>query len=162
MMPMGVIFRSAFTMKFPNLDQIQGENHAFGIGKFQGFQIDELKVYGGGIIVSAKCNTELLLEFVSDLFGWLRSEFDLEQAKILEPEMYFESGLTLLLSWSPPKRVSTVIEKALARQADYQATGITYETNSEGLKTRRLPVRFAVERRWRSPSLRTYFTAPLL
>ena len=102
MMPMGVIFRSAFTMKFPNLDQIQGENHAFGIGKFQGFQIDELKVYGGGIIVSAKCNTELLLEFVSDLFGWLRSEFDLEQAKILEPEMYFESGLTLLLSCRPP------------------------------------------------------------
>lgn len=148
----GVVQKYSF-LKFPNLEQLQGETHAFGMGKFQDFQIDELKVYGDGIIVSAKCSTELLSEFVSDLFGWVRSEFGLRETKILEPEMYYESGLVVRAAkdlasvLSPPKRVSTVIEKALARQADYQPTGISYETDSEGLKTRRRPVRFAVERR---------------
>jgi hypothetical protein len=148
----GVLQRYSFA-KFPNLDQLQNETHTFGIGKFQGFQIDELKVYGDGIIVSAKCNTELLLEFTSDLFGWIKDEFGLEQIKVLEPEMHFESGLVVRANkditsvLSPPKRVSTVIEKALARQANYQPTAISYEADSEGLKTRRRPVRFALERR---------------
>jgi hypothetical protein len=147
-----VLQRYSF-VKFPNVDQLQSESQTFAIGKFQNVQIDELKVYSDGMVVSAKCGTELLLEFVTDLFGWTRDEFGLEQIAILKPETYFESGLIVRANkditsvLSPPKRVSSVLEKALAEHAEYQPSGIFYETDSEGLKTRRRPTRFALERR---------------
>ena len=69
--------------------------------------------------------------------------------------MHFESGLTvktdkdLTSLLSPPKRVTNLIEQTLAKntEAEYQATGISFETDSEGLKKRRRPGRFRLERR---------------
>jgi hypothetical protein len=164
----GVLQRYSF-VKYPNIDQLQTEAQTFAVGKFQGSQIDELKVYSDGVIVSAKCNTELLHQFVTDLFEWIRAEFGLEQITILNPEMYFESALVVKASkditpvLSPRKQVSTLIEQALAGQADYRLTGIAYETDSEGLKTRRRPSRFGIERRVGVPFFTNVFysTAPL-
>jgi hypothetical protein len=142
-------------VKFPNVDDLQKESQTFGMGKFQEFQIDEFKVYGDGIIVSGKCNTKILDAFVTDLFGWLKTDYGVEEVLIQKPEKYFESGLlvrpkgdiTSILS--PPKRVTSLIERAMtdATQAEYQPTTMYFEADSAGLKTRRRPNRFTFERR---------------
>jgi hypothetical protein len=142
-------------VKFPSVDDLQKDSQTFAMGKFQEFQIDELKVYGDGIIVSGKCNTDILSAFVTDLFGWIKSDFGLEEIAILKPEMHFESSLVvkaerdLTSALSPPKRVTNLIEQTMAgaTQAEYQPSAIHFETDSEGLKTRRRPLRFTLERR---------------
>ena len=158
-------------VKYPNLDELQKENLAFNVGKFRDFQIDELNVYPDGVIVASKCSTEILSEFLGDLFGWIKSDFGYREITILKPEMHFESGLvvktdkdiTSLLS--PPKRVTNLIEQTLAKntEEEYQATGISFETDSEGLKKRRRPGRFRLERRVGVPfGTNTYYSiAPL-
>ena len=157
--------------KYPNLDELQKENLAFNVGKFRDFQIDELNVYTDGVIVASKCSTEILSEFLGDLFGWLKSDFGYREITILKPEMHFESRLvvktdkdvTSLLS--PPKRVTNLIEQTLAKktEAEYQATSISFETDYEGLKKRRRPGRFGLERRVGVPfGTNTYYSiAPL-
>ena len=110
-------------------------------------------------------------EFLGDLFGWIKSDFGYREITIRKPEMPFESRLvvktdkdiTSLLS--PPKRVTNLIEQTLAKntEAKYQATGISFETDSEGLKKRRRPGRFRLERRVDLPfGTNTYYSlAPL-
>lgn len=142
-------------VKFPGVDDLQKESYTFSMGKFQEFQIDELKVYGDGIIVSGKCNTRILDAFVTDLFGWLKTDYGIEEISVQKPEKYFESGLLvrpkgdITSVLSPPKRVTSLIERAMAdtTQAEYQPTAIYFETDSAGLKTRRRPNRFTLERR---------------
>jgi hypothetical protein len=142
-------------VKFPNLDDLQKESQTFNMGKFQGFQINELNVYSDGIIVSGKCNTDILGAFVTDLFGWIKTDFGLEEITVLKPEMHFESSLVvkaerdLTSVLSPPKSVSNLIEQTMARvtQAEYQPSVIHFETDSVGFKTRRRPHRFTLERR---------------
>lgn len=149
-----VLQRYSF-VKFPNVDDLQRESQTFGLGKFQELQVDELKVYSDGVIVSGKCNTGMLEAFVADLFGWIKAEFGLEELSILKPEMHFESGLlfrpkvdiTTILS--PPKRVANLIERTMleATQEEYQPTTIYFEADTVGLSGRRRPNRFTVERR---------------
>ena len=158
-------------VKFPGVDDLQKESQAFGMGKFQDTQIDELKVYNDGVIVSGKCNTSILEAFVADLFGWIKTDFGLEEVSILKPEMHIESSLlvrpkgdiTSILS--PPKRVTNLIERAMseATNAEYQPTTVYFEADTEGLKTRRRPNRFTVERRIGLPfSTNVFFSqAPL-
>jgi hypothetical protein len=158
-------------VKFPGVDELQKESQSFSMGKFQDFQIDDLKVYSDGIIVAGKCDTDILSAFVTDLFGWIKTDFGLEEVSILKPEMHFESGLVvkaerdLTSVLSPPKRVANLIEKAMAgaTQAEYQPSVITFEADSEGLKTRRRPTRFSFERRAGVPFGANVFfsTAPL-
>jgi hypothetical protein len=142
-------------LKFPSVEDLQKESFMFGLGKFQGFQINELNVYNDGIIVSGKCNTNILEAFLAHLLEWVRNDFGLEELTILKPETHFESSLLvkaekdLTSIVSPPKRVANLIEKAMARvtEAEYQSTAIYFETDSAGLKTRRRPNRFTLERR---------------
>jgi hypothetical protein len=142
-------------VKYPNVDELQKDSFAFSIGKFRDFQIDDLKVYGDGVIVSSKCRTEILSEFLGDLFNWIKADFGLREVAILKPETYVESGIVVRAErdisslLSPPKRVASLLEQALAKNTgvQYQPTGIGFETDSEGLKLRRRPMRFSLERR---------------
>jgi hypothetical protein len=157
--------------RYPNFDDLQNESFAFKLGKFRDFQIDELRVYTDGVIVASKCSTEILSEFLNDLLGWIKSDFGYREITILKPEMHFESALVVKTDkdiaslLSPPKRVTSLIEQTLAKntEAEYQATGISFETDSEGLKKRRRPGRFRLERRVDLPfGTNTYYsTAPL-
>jgi hypothetical protein len=142
-------------VKFPSVEDLQNESQMFGMGKFEGFQINELNIYNDGIIVSGKCNTNILERFVIDLFGWIKSDFGLEEIAVVKPEMHFETALlvrsekNLTSILSPPKRVTNLIERTMIRatQAEYQPTTTYFETDSAGLKTRRRPNKFTLERR---------------
>ena len=158
-------------VKYPNLDELQNEIFAFNVGRFRDFQIDELKVYNDGVIVTSKCSTEILNEFLDELLGWLKSDFGYCEITIPKPETHFESRLVVKTDkdiaslLSPPKRVTNLIEQTLAKntEAEYQATGISFETDSQGLTKRRRPGRFGLERRVGVPfGTNTYYSvAPL-
>jgi hypothetical protein len=63
--------------KFPTLDDLQKVTYLFGVGKFRDVQISECGIYNDGIIVASRCNTQLLNEFLDDLFGWTAKELGL-------------------------------------------------------------------------------------
>jgi hypothetical protein len=142
-------------VKFPSIDDLQKEGQTFSIGKFQDTQIDDFKVFSDGIIVSGKCSTDILDGFIQDLFVWLKADFGIEETDVLQPEKYFESGLVLKAErdltsiLSPPKRVTNLIEQTMLRETahEYQPSVIYFETDSVGLKGRRKPNRFTLERR---------------
>jgi hypothetical protein len=143
-------------VKFPSVDDLQKEGQLFSVGKFQDVQIDELKVYGDGIIVSGKCSTDILDAFIQDLFGWLKADFGIEETSIIQkPEKHFEGALLvkterdLTSVLSPPKRVTNLIEQTMLRHTEheYQPSVIYFETDTVGLKGRRRPNRLTLERR---------------
>ncbi|WOH55298.1 hypothetical protein [Bradyrhizobium sp. BWC-3-1] len=152
-----VIQRYSF-LKFPNADDLQKDTQAFAVGKFDGVQINELNVYGDGIIVSGRCSTQRLEAFIKDLFDVVRA-VGYSESDIFEPEMYFESSIVvrartdLAISFGPPPRTTSLIQDALAKQtgANYLPFSTHFETDLHGPKTRRRPVRFTLERRTGTP-----------
>lgn len=165
-----VIQKYAF-LKFPTAEEIQKETQTFAVGKFQGVQINELNVYGDGVIVSGRCDTKQLEDFIEDLFDMVEKDFGYTESKILEPEMHFESTIVvrsdrdLSSVITPPQRAVNLIEQVLGRhtQGQYQLAGIHFETDVKGSPTRRRPVRFNLERRLGVPfSKNVFYTqAPL-
>lgn len=152
-------------LKFPSADELQKDAQTFAIGKFQGIQINELSVYGDGIIVSGRCSTKTLQDFIVDLFETMANDFGYVQTQVLEPEMHYESSLVVRSDKAldsviaPPQRVTSMIEQTLGAQtrAEYRPIGINFETDVSGLGTRRRPVRFSLERRLGVPFSKNVF-----
>lgn len=148
-----VIQRYSF-LKFPNADDLQKDTQAFAVGKFGDVQINELNVYGDGIIVSGRCSTQKLEAFTQDLFDVVQG-LGYSQSDIFEPEMYFESSVVvrarkdLANSFGPPPRTTSLVQDALTKQtrAKFLPFATHFETDLQGPKTRRRPVRFTLERR---------------
>jgi hypothetical protein len=144
-------------LKFPTLDDLLKEGQTFGLGKFQGVQITELKVYSDGVIVSGGCNTNILDAFLQELFAFIKADFGLDEIRVQEPEKHFESSIMvraerdLVPILSPPKRVTSLIEQTISGVVgrEYEPTTVYFETDSDPLKLkmRRRPNRFTLERK---------------
>ncbi|WOH72814.1 hypothetical protein RX330_31805 [Bradyrhizobium sp. NDS-1] len=152
-------------LKSPSADDLQKDAQTFAMGKFQGIQINELSVYGDGIIVSGRCSTQTLQDFIADLFAMMTKDFGYIETRVLEPEMHYESSLIVRSGKAldsviaPPQRVTTTIEQTLRAQtrAEYRPIGFNFETDVSGLGTRRRPVRFSLERRLGVPFSKNVF-----
>lgn len=151
-----VVQRYSF-LKPPTLDDLQKEGQTFALGKFDGVQITELKVYSDGVIVTGNCSTDVLDAFLLDLFGWIKSDFGLEEIRILAPEKHYESAILvraerdLVPILSPPKRATSLIEQTISGAVgrEYQPTTIYFEADPDPTitKMRRRPNRFTLERK---------------
>jgi hypothetical protein len=158
-------------LKFPNADDLQKDTQIFSLGRFRDTQINELSVYGDGVIAAGRCSTKLLQAFLSDLFNFVEVEYGYRQSNILDPETHFESGLLvrsakdLTSAIAPPKRVTTLINQTLRKNndAEYLAFGTHFETDVRVPNRRRRPVRFSLERRLGIPFEKNVFysQAPL-
>lgn len=141
--------------KYPDLDELLKDSFTFSVGSFQDVQISEFSVYNDGVIVSSKCNTRILDDFVEDLFSWVSNEFDIVPIPYYKPEKHFESSLIFHSSVdlpgivAPNKVASDLIESTLERGAGipFYPSGTTFESNPEQTTLRRRPIRFFVERR---------------
>lgn len=81
--------------KYPKLEDLGNDFQAFGIGKFKDVQIQEIKIYNDGIIVSSRANSKILDDFIDDLFSWAEKEFGLVPIVTSKPEKYYESSLVV-------------------------------------------------------------------
>src|SRR5947209_1206254 len=72
---------SVLFTKYPPLSDLTSaaSRVAFGVGKFAGSQIQELRKYGDGVIIEPHSNSKILDAFVDDLFEWHQKELGLFQ-----------------------------------------------------------------------------------
>src|SRR5215216_629140 len=84
--------------KPPSLDDLFKDVRAFRMGKFQDVQINELGVYNDGLIVSGRCDSDLLDAFISDLLSWAETELGLVQTITAKPERHYESNVVVQAS----------------------------------------------------------------
>jgi hypothetical protein len=79
--------------KYPSIDDLTKNVRPFAIGKFKDIQINEFSIYNDGIIVSSASNSNILDEFIDDLFGWAREEFGLVPTLEAVHEKTYESSM---------------------------------------------------------------------
>ena len=141
--------------KYPTLDDLQKETFFFGMGKFRNVQISELGIYNDGVIVAGRCDTQLLEEFLDDLFDWIANEFEFVPIPQIRTEKHFESTIIvrskidLAAIVSPNKAATDLIASRLEQNTNskYHPTGTLFDCDLDGLRTRRKPVRLSIERR---------------
>jgi hypothetical protein len=147
-----VVQRYSFA-RHPTLDDLQKDTQIFGMGKFRDVQIAELGVYGDGVVVSGRCNTQLLNDFLDDAFHWLAAEFGIVTIPYLTSEKHFESAIVvhsrvdLGAVITPPKSVADLVSEVMEREtgAKYVSSGAMIDCDPAPL--RRKPIRFVLERR---------------
>lgn len=153
-----VIGRYSFN-KTPTLDDLTAARAyvGFGIGKFADSQIQELRVYGDGIIVEARSNSKILDAFVDDLFEWHHKELGLVPTITSKPERYYESTLVVKATKDlttamslPPEIVSglnQMMEKSQFTARPIVNSGFILDCDSHADGSRRKQERFVLDRR---------------
>ena len=151
-----LIARYSF-VKYPNFEDIGNNVKLFAYGKFLDVQINELKIYDDGIIVSAKANTEILDIFVDDLFKWLEEDFGVVKTILAKPERHYESQVVvssesdLPLALAPRKDAIAKLQALLSSDkyvgGNFSLTGFNLDCDPDDFHGRRKPSRFVVERR---------------
>lgn len=145
-------------MKFPSVEELgKGTTRILGMGKFKEIQISELGIYNDGIIVNSASSSNLLDEFIDDLFGWSREEFGLIPAIGSTDEKTYESNLAvksdhdLSKVLTPNPAAVAAVNKAYGSDR-YPAVELAYsgfvfsvdDTTFPGIKK---PIKFIVDRR---------------
>src|SRR5438132_2852927 len=84
-------------IRYPSIQDLteRREFIAFGVGKFADSQIQELKVYGDGLVVNARSNSNVLDAFLNDLLEWASTELGFEPLPNSVPERHHESALVV-------------------------------------------------------------------
>lgn len=143
--------------KYPAIGELSKNTFSFGMGKFVDIQIDELGIYGDGLVASARVPSEKLDAFVSDLLSWTEKEFGLVQATTAKPEKFIESAIVvkaskdLSLALRPNTAAVDLLNKAFLSNASghgpYKLSGFILDCDPTELAGRRKPMRFILERR---------------
>ncbi|MBC9034310.1 hypothetical protein IAG41_18125 [Sphingomonas sp. JC676] len=83
--------------RIPDPSSANGASIHLRVGKWDNVQIDELGVYSDGFIVTAKCNTFILDQFINDLHEYIEREFGILLAKQPAPVRLYESQIVVEL-----------------------------------------------------------------
>jgi hypothetical protein len=146
-------------VKRPSLEEVISSPAyvAFGVGKFEESQIQELRVYGDGIIVESRSNSRTVDAFVDDLLDWQQKDLGLTNTVIAKPERYYESSLVvqstkdIMSVMGLPPSIAASLDRRLSR-SQYQArpmvpAGLILDCDSHLPGGRRKQDRFGIERR---------------
>lgn len=157
-----LIARYSFA-KFPPLEELslRRDFNSFEMGKFQNVQIQELRIYGDGIIVSSRSNSKILDAFVDDLFSWSAKELGLVPVVISKPEKYYESSLVVKSSndltavMGMKSDVAASLNQLLSK-SNYKArlfkpSGFLMDCDVHEQGGQRKPMKFVLERRLSVP-----------
>jgi len=159
--------------KYPSVEEMTRQPLVFGIGKIRDIQINELDIYQDGIIVFSRSDTDVLDEFISDLFEWSEKELGVLTIPMSRPEKYYESTLVvkseidLAQVISPRDEVANMANRLFLEVAPnkqlYELSGFLLDCDQFAFHGKRKPLRFAVERRLGVPYSENIFfsQAPL-
>ena len=152
----GVVARYSF-VKYPTVEELLRNEMKFSIGKFKDIQIQELSIYGDGVIISSACDTDILVDFLNDIFSWCRDAFGIDTMLGVKPETYFESTIIvradvdLANAVAPKADIGATINRAFSHASSiegaFASTGFIFDIDARTFAGRRKPIQFMVERR---------------
>lgn len=154
----GLVERYGF-IKAPSLEDLSSRRDylMFGMGKFLGAAIAELRIYNDGMIVESQSDTKLLDGFVEDLFTWAASEFGITPTLTAKPEKYYETTLVVRASTDLARSLAALdhitavanklIGKLPAPAREYRASGFILDCDAHSEGGRRKTRKFVVDRR---------------
>ena len=131
-------------------------------------QIQEMRIYGDGIIVTSSSNMEILDRFVTDVLKWSEIELGLTTTSFAKPEKHYESNIIVKASTDlakvhkPNEKLLSILAQHLSAKVverpPFELTGMFADADPEAIKTlRRRPHRFTVERRLGYPFSQNVF-----
>lgn len=153
--------------KYPT-DALADPPLTFTHGLFRDTAIQQLSIYNDGIVVESASPSDLLDDFLKDLFGWGESEFGLKEVPALRIARVYESALVVsmdiddekIMPWAAPamKVMREKWEKG-GRPAGpimFQGVRLTTDPTNRNIT----PITFNLERRANIPFERgIYFSA---
>lgn len=93
--------------KFPNtIDEFRGDTKTFSMGKWGDVQIDEFAAYNDGIIASATARTDVIADFLDDLYSFALKEFGLERVVVPKEARFFESSVVVQMDTAISEKLS--------------------------------------------------------
>lgn len=141
----------------PKPDDTGKEGFAFQIGKFDNAQIQEMRIYSDGVIVTSSSNMEILDRFLADMLKWSEIELGLTTTSLAKPEKHYESCIIVRASTNLAKvyvsneKLSNIFSQYLSSKvvggSRYGLGGVIAEVDPEINKNIRRPHRFSIERR---------------
>lgn len=162
-------------IRYPSIQDLteHREFMAFGVGKFADSQIQELKVYGDGLVVNARSNSNILDALLDDLLEWASTELGFEPLPNSVPERHHESALVLRAKKDiatvvgPLQELTTILNELLGKEnfvaRRFQASGFILSSDPQAQGSRRIESRFLIDRRVGVPFAENIFysQAPL-
>ena len=148
-------------LKFPStFEELASDTKIFSIGRWRNTQIDELALYGDGLIVSSKSDTELLDKLVEDIYETASEKYGLNRLSSPKETRQFESALVVHLDKDVTKRLSFLsgltndlngfVSQYGLGDFDFVPSGIHLEADPVRYPTRR-PRAFTLARRVSTP-----------
>ena len=158
--------RYSFTV-VPKPDDAGKDGFAFQIGKFDNAQIQEMRIYSDGVIVTSSSNMEILDRFLADMLKWSEIELGLTTTSLAKPEKHYESNIIVRAktdiskAHKPNEKLLSIFADYLSAkvvgQPHYELTGMFVDADPEASKNIRRPHRFTVERRLGIPFRQNVF-----
>ena len=162
-------------VRYPTIQDLteRREFMGFGVGKFADSQIQELKVYGDGLVVNARSNSNIVDAFLNDLLEWVSTELGFEPLPNSVPERHHESALVLRAKKDiasvvgPLQELTTAMNELLGKEnfvaRRFQASGFILSSDPQAQGSRRIESRFLIDRRVGVPFAENIFysQAPL-
>jgi hypothetical protein len=146
-------------LKVPTREEMANvtDHVAFGMGKFDDTQIQELRIYGDGIVAEARSNSRILDAFIEEFMEWLEAELKIVPTVTPKPERYYESTIVvrskknLATAIDIPSQIMEALndhlEKMSYKARPYQPVGFLLDCDFTVPGGRRKPSRFSVDRR---------------
>lgn len=97
-----IVARYQFATFPTKIEELSSDKITFSHGNFNNKRIDHVEVFSDGIIVTAKSNSQVVEDFLSDLLSFTESEFGLKRVeshtynKIFESQLIFKTEKRIL------------------------------------------------------------------
>jgi hypothetical protein len=142
---------------FPmRVEELTSERVNFKQGLFGDVAIDTLEIYGDGLIVSSKSNSDILDAFLDDLCEWMEGALGLRKIethainKAYESHIMVRSEANVLrpldVLTSARELISDSLKKATGLDVKYEPFGIALSADTSTIASLK-PIPFRIERR---------------
>jgi hypothetical protein len=151
-----LVERYSFAGSPASFSELTADRVDFNHGLFDGSAIDKLEVYGDGVIVSSRSNTDLLDNFMHDLLSWISSEYGIEivptrkNDRIHESQLVVSAHESILEPLSSLELISELISSLVKENygLELKFRSLGYSLSTDPTKSAEIrPAAFRLERR---------------
>jgi len=138
------------------IEELKADHVSFSHGYFDGSMIENFDVYRDGVMVSSKCDTKILDDFIENIVEWMQKDIGLRPIKTHEINKIYESNLLIqsekdiLSPLNKLKKIQTAIQESVhsasGLDASFYPFGISLATDTASLPGLK-PAPFRLERK---------------
>lgn len=158
---------------FPTgLEELSAASRSLKMGSWQGAQIDDLSVYNDGLIVTAPQNTDVVDEFIDDLYVFTKEHFGYSSMIGYRENRHYESAVVVELPSNVSSRLLPLhglCDDLASHQREYGLADFEFQPSRLAVDvdaskhTGKRPIQFTLERRLGEPFEKNHWfsSAPL-